>query len=74
MVRWAELPELKAPLPTAAPIGRELLRPDGYLIPFELASVILLMALIGSVFIARRRKTIAVDAASTAAIMSERGR
>jgi hypothetical protein len=30
------------------------------LIPFELASVVLLVALIGSVFIARRRKTVAV--------------
>lgn len=73
VVRWAEKSNLEAPKATAAPIGRELLRPDGYLIPFELVSVVLLVALIGSVFIARRRKAVRVDDSSTAAILAERG-
>jgi NADH-quinone oxidoreductase subunit J len=37
-------------------LGRQLLAKDGYLLPFELASVLLLVALIGAVFIARRRE------------------
>ncbi len=37
-------------------LGRQLLHKDGYLLPFELASVLLLVALIGAVFIARRRE------------------
>jgi NADH-quinone oxidoreductase subunit J len=60
-VKWfvkSDPPPLKE---TAAPIGREFLNPDGSLIPFELASMVLLVALIGSVFIARRRKMVAVD-------------
>ena len=36
-------------------IGLALLRPDGFVIPFELASVLLLLALVGAVYIARRR-------------------
>jgi NADH-quinone oxidoreductase subunit J len=56
VARWMQKPEPPAIGPTAARIGKEFLRADGYLIPFELASVVLLVALIGSVFIARRRK------------------
>lgn len=61
VVRWFTKNEVGPPQNTAAPLGRELLRPDGYLIPFELVSVVLLVALIGSVFIARRRRMTAVD-------------
>lgn len=61
VVRWFVKPDPPALEPTAAPIGREFMDPDGYLIPFELASVVLLVALIGSVFIARRRKMVPVD-------------
>jgi NADH-quinone oxidoreductase subunit J len=35
-------------------IGTELM--TGYLLPFEVASVILLVALVGAAFIARRRR------------------
>jgi len=41
--------------PTVRAIGRALLATDGFLIPFELASVVLLVALVGAVRIARTR-------------------
>lgn len=66
VVKWVVKPELQPPGPTAAPIGRALLKPEGYLVPFELVSVVLLVALIGSVFIARRRNMVAVDGAAGA--------
>ncbi len=36
-------------------VGRQFMLRDQYLLPFELASVLLLVALVGAVFIARRR-------------------
>ncbi len=47
--------DLPAPQPTVREIGLELLRRDSWLFAFEFASVVLLAALVGSVFIARRR-------------------
>lgn len=44
------------PQPTAPEIGRAFLDPDQYLLPFELASVLLLAALIGAAYLARRRR------------------
>jgi len=44
------------PQPTTEAIGRAFLDPDGFLIPFELASVLLLAALIGAAYLARRRR------------------
>lgn len=61
VVKWIVRPEIPPPGPTAESIGKALLNPTGYLIPFELISVVLLVALIGSVFIARRKKMTAVD-------------
>ncbi len=49
----AALPE---PKPTTAEIGRALLDPQGYLLPFELVSVLLLLALLGAAYMARRRR------------------
>lgn len=50
-----------APLPEAEPtvraIGHALLATDGFLVPFELASMVLLVALVGAVRIARTRET-----------------
>ena len=47
-------------LPEAAPtterLGVMFLEREEYLIPFELASIVLLVALVGSVYLARRRK------------------
>ena len=37
-------------------IGRAFLDPDRYLVPFELASVLLLAALIGAAYLVRRRR------------------
>lgn len=55
--RWyaAARDELPAPAPTVREIGLELLRRDGWLLPFEFASIVLLAALVGAVYIARRR-------------------
>ena len=47
------LPEAQA---TTETLGRWFLQRPDYLIPFEFASVLLLMALVGSVYLARRRK------------------
>ncbi len=55
ITKWREVPtpDIKG---TAAQIGEALLRP--YLLPFEVASVVLLVALVGAVMIARREKNI----------------
>lgn len=55
---WQVVPaeQLAPPQATSAEIGLEFLRQNRYLLPFELASIILLMALVGAVFIARRRQ------------------
>lgn len=45
-----------APQPTVDAIGRAFLTRDQYLIPFELASLVLLAALVGSIYLARRKK------------------
>ncbi len=45
------------PEPTVAAIGRAFLDPDQFLIPFELASVLLLAALVGAAYLARRRRS-----------------
>jgi len=47
---------LTDPGPTTEAIGTAFLTRDQYLIPFELASLVLLAALIGSVYLARRKK------------------
>ena len=45
-------------------VGRQFLRMDAYLLPFEVASILLLVALVGSVFIARRTESGSGEAAS----------
>jgi NADH-quinone oxidoreductase subunit J len=47
---------LDAPAPTAEAIGRAFLERTGYLIGFELASVLLLIVVVGAVYIARRKR------------------
>lgn len=51
--QWAALGE-RAPAPTTAEIGKQFM--GRYLLPFEAASVLLLVALIGAAMIVRRRK------------------
>ena len=46
---------LQSPPASTAAIGEAFLTRDQYLIPFELASLVLLAALVGSVYMARRR-------------------
>lgn len=48
--------KIAEPYPTTAAIGRAFLDPEQYLIPFELASVLLLAALVGAAYLARRRR------------------
>jgi NADH-quinone oxidoreductase subunit J len=43
-----------APQPTTQEIGELFLSPDGYLVPFEMVAVLLLLVLIGAVTVARR--------------------
>lgn len=45
-----------SPQPTTGELGRALLDPERYLVPFELASVLLLAALIGAAYLVRRRR------------------
>lgn len=53
---WAILPELQSVDQTAPEIGRLFL--SSYVLPFEVASVILLVALIGAAMIARRGRKV----------------
>ncbi len=50
-VDWPELGQVN-PQPTSGPIGQALMRE--YLLPFEIVSVLLLAALIGAAFLARK--------------------
>jgi NADH-quinone oxidoreductase subunit J len=47
------LPDANAPL---IQLGQALVSPDAYLLPFEVASVLLLAALIGAIFVAFQKK------------------
>lgn len=49
---------LEEPQPTAETIGRVFLERDQYLIAFELASVLLLVVVVGAVFLARRKREV----------------
>lgn len=48
--------ELSQRTDTLSQLGQALVAPDGFVLPFELASVLLLAALIGSIFVAWERK------------------
>jgi len=51
------LPVMSANVDTIKVLGTALVSPNGYVIPFEIASVLLLAALIGSVVVAWERKS-----------------
>jgi len=51
---FGQVPALSPP--TTQRVGELFLLRDKYLIPFELASIVLLVALVGSVYLARRRR------------------
>lgn len=48
-------PTLGADVDLVSQLGQELVSPNAYVIPFELASVLLLAALIGAIVIAWKR-------------------
>ena len=52
----AALPEITEKLDTVSVLGQKLVSPDAYVIPFEVASVLLLAALIGSIVVAWKRQ------------------
>ncbi|MEX2143677.1 MAG: NADH-quinone oxidoreductase subunit J [Anaerolineales bacterium] len=58
--QWQEIdalaPALSAERDTIVELGTALVSPDGYVIPFEVASVMLLAALIGALVVARPQK------------------
>ena len=55
-VVWATAPELPPLKSNARAIGVGFLAADQYVIPFELAAVVLTVALVAAVYIARRKK------------------
>lgn len=52
----ARIAELANPADAVINLGQALVAPDGYVLPFEVASVLLLAALIGAIYIAWERK------------------
>ena len=55
-VGFNQLPSLVGDTDTLALLGNSLLLPSAYLLPFEVASVLLLAALVGAVYVASNRK------------------
>ena len=56
-VRWAVAPELPEPETRAAELGVAFLAADQYVVAFELAAVVLTVALVAAVYVARRRRS-----------------
>ena len=52
-----QAPDLPADLDTITELGTALVSPNAYLLPFEVASVLLLAALIGAVYVANEAKS-----------------
>lgn len=52
----AAMPEITGELDTVNVLGQALVSPDAFVIPFEVASVLLLAALIGSIVVAWKRQ------------------
>lgn len=52
----AQAPTLVNDSAAVAQLGLALVSPDGYMVPFEVASVLLLAALVGAIFVAYQRK------------------
>lgn len=51
------LPNLSAGENSLEQLGTALVSPDAYVIPFELASILLVAAMIGAIYVARERKS-----------------
>jgi NADH-quinone oxidoreductase subunit J len=52
----AQLPPIQDSQTMIVALGQALVMPDGYLLPFEVASVMLLAALVGSIYIAYQKR------------------
>src|SRR5688572_20895620 len=55
-VNWVQAGEMKDPVPVTEEIGIGFLAYDRYVIPFELAAILLTVALVAAVYVARRRR------------------
>ncbi len=55
-VEFNKLPTLVGDTDTLVLLGNSLLLPSAYLLPFEVASVLLLAALVGAIYVASNRK------------------
>jgi NADH-quinone oxidoreductase subunit J len=55
-VTWAKTPTLEEPVAATREIGVGFLAAEEYVIPFELAAIVLTVALVAAVYVARRRK------------------
>jgi NADH-quinone oxidoreductase subunit J len=57
---WSDFARLPADFPTGFDavglLGNALVSPDAFVLPFEVASVLLLAALVGAVYVAFNRK------------------
>ena len=60
-VAWATADELPEPTTKVDEIGVAFLDPEGYVVPFELAAMILTVALVAAVYIARRKASDLTD-------------
>jgi NADH-quinone oxidoreductase subunit J len=60
LVNWpgitAQAPALADDTPVLQELGRALVSPDGYVIPFEVASVLLVAAMVGAIYVAWGKK------------------
>jgi NADH-quinone oxidoreductase subunit J len=60
LINWqgftASAPELADPAGRLSQLGQALVSPDQYVLPFELASVLLVAAMIGAIFVAGEKK------------------
>lgn len=56
-VKWVQSAELKAPVAATREIGVGFLAADQYVVAFELAAVVLTVALVAAVYVARRRRS-----------------
>ena len=53
----AQMPDLDEGVNSLEQLGIALVSPDAYVIPFELASILLVAAMIGAIYVARERKS-----------------
>ncbi len=55
-VNWPQVPAGPVPADSIARLGQALVDPNMYVLPFEVSSVLLVAAMIGSIYVAREKK------------------